>query len=183
MRPRSALLLVDFQRDFLADDGRMPISRNQVDPLIVETNRAISAAREHGVDIVAVGNEFQPKDWFMNILRRNASIAGSDGAVWDGRIAVGDAPYFAKTRGDAFSNERLRQHLAALDIEEVVLAGLMAKACITATARGALICGLSVRILENAVADSSDRAKNNALRKLAAIPGVRVERDGPNAFE
>lgn len=82
-----------------------------------------------------------------------------------------DAPYFTKTRGDAFSNERLRQHLAALGIDEVVLAGLMAKACMTATTRGAIAAGLRVRVLEGAVADSSDRAKANALRRLAAIPG------------
>jgi nicotinamidase-related amidase len=115
-------------------------------------------------------------------LRRNAAIAGSTGAVWDDRIAVDDAPYFSKQRGDAFSNERLRQHLAALGTEEVALAGVMAKACVTATARGALTGGLRVRVLENAVADTSDRAKVAALRKLAAIPGVRVDRDGSTAF-
>jgi nicotinamidase-related amidase len=104
-------------------------------------------------------------------LRRKASIAGSKGAAWDERLAVHDAPYFTKTRGDAFSNERLRQHLAALGIDEVVLAGLMAKACMTATTRGAIAAGLRVRVLEGAVADSSDRAKANALRRLAAIPG------------
>ncbi len=66
MPPRSALLLVDFQRDFLADDGRMPISRNQVEPLIIHANLAISAAREQGVHIVAIGNEFPPDDWFVS---------------------------------------------------------------------------------------------------------------------
>jgi nicotinamidase-related amidase len=128
MPHRSALLLVDFQRDFLADNGRMPISRSQVEPLIIQTNRAISAARAQGVHIVAVANEFSPDDRLMNVLRRNAAIAGSEGAAWDERVTVHDAPYFTKTRGDAFSNERLRDHLATLGIEEVVLAGLMAKA-------------------------------------------------------
>ena len=177
MPPRSALLLVDFQRDFFGDDGRMPISRKHVEPLILQTTLAISAARAHGVPIVAIGNEFQPHDWLMNMMRRNAAIAGSKGAAWDEqRVAAHGAPYFSKTRGDAFSNERLRQHLAALGIEEVVLAGLMAKACIAATARGAIAAGLRVRVLEGAVADASDRAKAHALRRLAAIAGVRIDR-------
>jgi nicotinamidase-related amidase len=182
MPHRSALLLVDFQRDFLADNGRMPISRSQVEPLIIQTNRAISAARAQGVPIVAVANEFSPDDRLMNVLRRNAAIAGSEGAAWDERVTVHDAPYFTKTRGDAFSNERLRDHLATLGIEEVVLAGLMAKACITATTRGAIAAGLSVRVLGGAVADTSDRAKATALRRLAALPGVRVERAESSAF-
>ena len=29
-RGRHALMLIDFQVDFLADDGRMPVARNQV---------------------------------------------------------------------------------------------------------------------------------------------------------
>jgi nicotinamidase-related amidase len=169
--------LIDFQRDFLADDGRMPIARDQVEPLIAKTNRIISDARAHGVPVVAIGNEFAPHDTVMNFFRRNAAVAGSAGAAWDERVAAGDAPYFAKTRGDAFSNERLGRHLTELGVEEVVLAGVMAKACVTATARGALQAGLRVRVLAGAVADTSERAKTNALAKLAALPGVAVERE------
>ena len=33
-RTRRALLLIDFQRDFLAGDGRMPVARNQVGPVL-----------------------------------------------------------------------------------------------------------------------------------------------------
>ena len=33
-RARRALLLIDFQRDFLAGDGRMPVARNQVGPVL-----------------------------------------------------------------------------------------------------------------------------------------------------
>lgn len=179
MHPRRALLLIDFQRDFLADDGRMRVARHQVEPLIAHANRAISDARAHGEPIVAIGNEFKPSDRILNVIRRNAAVAGSQGAAWDSRVDATGAPYFAKTRGDAFSNDHLKRHLEELGIEEVVLAGVMAKACITATARGALRSGLRVRVLANAVADSSDRAKADALRRLAAIPGVVVQREDP----
>ncbi len=177
MNQPSVLMLIDFQRDFLADDGRMPIARDQVEPLVSGANRAIAEASAQGVPIVRIGNEFAPSDRVMNLLRRHAAIAGSSGAAWDRRISADGAPYFAKTRGDAFSNERLRRHIAELAAEEVVLAGVMAKACVTATARGALREGLKVRVLADAVADTSDRAKANALRKLAALPGVVVESD------
>jgi nicotinamidase-related amidase len=174
MTSRSALLLIDFQRDFLDDNGRMPIARNQVEPLIAETNQAIAAARAKGIEVLGIGNEFSPRDWFMNTLRRNAALAGSDGAAWDDRIPLDGAPYFTKTQGDAFSNEQLKQHLRDLGTEEVILTGLQSKACVMATARGAIKEGLRVRILERAVADTSDGARERALRRLAAIPGVSI---------
>ena len=35
--PRRALFLIDFQRDFLADDGRMPVARDQVAPVLADS--------------------------------------------------------------------------------------------------------------------------------------------------
>jgi nicotinamidase-related amidase len=175
MSARRALLLIDYQHDFLDDAGRMPIARHQVAPLIAETQRAIAAARASGMDVIAIGNEFKPNDWFMNALRRRAAIAGSRGAAWDERLPIAGLPYFPKVASDAFSNAALRRYLVERGTEEVVLAGLQSKACVTATARGARKAGLRVRVLGPAVADTSDGAKRNALRKLAAMPGVAVD--------
>jgi nicotinamidase-related amidase len=174
MSARRALLLIDFQRDFLDADGRMPIARHQVEPLIVETRRAVEAARKEGMDVIAIGNEFRPGDW-LNFFRRNAAIAGSPGAAWDARLPIAGIPYFPKTQSDAFSNAELRRYLAERGTEEVILTGLQSKACVSATARGARKAGLRVRVLARAVADTSDRARKHALRKLAAIPDVCVE--------
>ncbi len=171
---RRALLLIDVQRDF-HDDGRMPIARHQVGRVIFEANRAIEDARSRGDAIVAIGNEFEPHDRLMNLLRRNASIAGSAGAMWDRRIVVDGAAYFSKSRSDAFSNARLAPYLADQRVDEVVLSGVFARACAAATARGALSRGMRVRLVESALGDSSDRAKENALRKLGKLPGVVIE--------
>jgi nicotinamidase-related amidase len=168
-----ALLLLDFQYDFLSDHGRMPVARHQIVPVIAAANAAIAQARGAGITIVAIGNEFRASDWFMNLLRRNAAIAGSQGAAWDARVDIGSAAYFPKARGDAFSNPDLTAFLAEQHTAEVVLAGLYASACVTATARGALARGLSVRVLKAAVADSSDRRRAAALARLSRL-GVLV---------
>lgn len=168
-----ALLLLDFQCDFLSDQGRLPIARHQVAPVIAAANTAIAQARGAGIAIVAIGNEFRASDWLMNLLRRNAAIAGSRGAAWDDRVGIEGAAYFSKSRGDAFSNPDLTAFLAQQSTEEVVLAGLYASACVTATARGALARGLSVRVLKAAVADSSDRRRAAALARLSRL-GVQV---------
>ena len=168
-----ALLLLDFQYDFLSDNGRMPVARNQIAPVIAAANAAIAQAREAGIDIIAIGNEFRAGDWFMNLLRKNAAIAGSSGAAWDARVDIKGATYFSKTRGNAFSNPNLMAFLAEQRTEEIVMAGLYASACVTATAKGALAQGLKVRVLPQAVADSSDRTREAALARLSRL-GVKV---------
>jgi nicotinamidase-related amidase len=167
-------MLIDFQHDFLAADGRMPIARHQLADLIATTNRAIAQARTGGLTIVAVGNEFDPADRLMNVLRRGAAIAGSKGAAWDARVPIGEAAYFAKQRGDAFSNASLHRYLAERDVDEVILTGVYAKACVTATARGARAAGLRVVVLKDAVADAGDREKARALHRLSKIPGITI---------
>lgn len=161
-----ALLLIDFQRDFLLPDGRMPVARAQVDKVIVAANTAIATAQANGDVIVAVGNEFPRSSFVANLFRRHAAIAGSPGAQWDARVPIAGARYFSKWRSNAFCNRELELFLQARGVRELTLTGLFAKACVTATAKAALARGFQVNILAEAVADSSDKAREAALRRL-----------------
>jgi nicotinamidase-related amidase len=174
---RRALLLIDFQRDFLDDDGRMPVARNQVASVLAATRAAIGRAQRDGDLIVKVGNEFRPRDWAGNLLRRHAAVAGSTGTRWDARADVPGAPYLPKWKPDAFCNPRLQQLLASHGIEQVVLAGLYARACVSATAKGALARSLRVTVQQDAVACRSDSSRQAALERLARI-GAEVTAGG-----
>ena len=99
----------------------------------------MAEARDAGDLIVAIGNEFRPGDILMNLFRRNASILGSEGASWTDRLPLDGATYFPKWAGSAFVNPELNPWLRAHNVKTLVLAGLMAKACITATAKDALV--------------------------------------------
>lgn len=164
---RRALLLIDFQNDFLRDDGRMPVCRAQVQSLLATTRDAINSAQVAGIPIIAVGNEFPPGAHIANFFRRHAAIAGSPGARWDDRLPLGDILYFPKWKGDAFCNPGLARKLTELGTEEVILAGVYARGCISATARGALARGFRVRILAPAVACATDRSRAFALGRLS----------------
>jgi nicotinamidase-related amidase len=180
-RIRRALLLVDFQRDFLADDGRMPVARNQVGPMLAATRAAVERARADGDLIVKIGNEFRRGDWIGNVLRRHAAVAGSTGTAWDARADAHGAVYLAKWKGSAYCNPVLQQLLEREGTGHVTLCGLYARACVTATARAAKASGLRVTVLRDAVACRSDASREAALRRLArlgieiadAIPGQR----------
>lgn len=163
---RAALLLIDFQRDFLASDGRLPVARSQVEPVIAAANAAVARARAQGDAIVAIGNEFPRRAWIANLFRKFSALAGSRGATWDERVDRAGAAYFPKSQADAFGNPALGDFLKAQRIGEVTLAGLFANACVAATANGAMAHGLKVNVLADAVAAGSDAARAGALRRL-----------------
>ena len=152
---RRALILLDFQRDFLADDGRMPVARHHVAPVLAAARRAADQARLSRDLIVKVGNEFRRRDLLGNLVRCRAAVAGSAGTAWDDRIDLGGALYVPKSAASAFTNPALGAVLDAHSVRYVTIAGLFASGCVRARAEAALRRGLVVEVLGDAVACSS----------------------------
>jgi nicotinamidase-related amidase len=166
---RRALLLIDFQEDFLAPGGRMPVDQGHVQPAMEAARRAVDDALDQGDLIVKIGNEFRQSSVIGNLFRRHAAMKDSRGAQWDGRIDPPEAMYVAKWRSDAFCNPDLVALLEVEEVGQVRLTGLYAKACITATAKGALKRGLSVQVIGDATACSSEKSRRAALDKLRRL--------------
>ena len=162
----SALMLIDFQADFLDDDGRMPVARTHVEPMIAAAASAVELFKRRGRPMVAIGNEFRRSDIVMNLIRRNASVEGTPGARWDDRIPLDGAKYFPKWGSSAFGNPELEPWLRAHGIGALVIGGLMARACVTATTKAAIERGFRVMLLEPAIACVSDRSRRRALARL-----------------
>jgi nicotinamidase-related amidase len=172
---RRALLLLDFQDDFLASDGRMPVARDQVEPVLVATRAAIAQAQARGDLIIQIGNEFRPRDVVGNLMRRGAAVSGSPGTRWDPRFAAPGAVCAAKWKSDAFCNPALEKLLREHRIQDVIVAGLYARACVAATAKAALAHGFQVHVLGDAVACRSDTSREVALGRLRRR-GARIVR-------
>jgi nicotinamidase-related amidase len=170
---RRALLLIDFQEDFLAPGGRMPVDQDQVKPAIEAARRAVDEALDDGDLIVKIGNEFRQSDVIGNLLRHRAAMKDSLGARWDARIDPPVANYVPKWRADAFCNSDLMALLEEQGVGQVRLTGLYAKACITATAKGGRKRGSSVQVIGDATACSSEKSRQVALDKLRLI-GIEV---------
>lgn len=163
---RRALVLIDFQNDFIEPTGRMPVDQGQVVSVLQSARQAISHAQQTGDLVVAIGNEFRPTDYLMNLLRRNASIAGSPGARWVRDLPLDGIPYFAKWASSAFVNSDFARWLQAENVRTLRLTGLQAKACVTATAKDAMKRGYAVEVLDDAIACVSDRSRARALARL-----------------
>jgi len=176
--PRSdatALLVLDLQVDFVERSGRMPIASEQIEQVLTRSNRAIAAAAAGHLTIVYIGNEYTRWDIPGNWFRRNAARSGTPGAMLDPHLKkVAGAPYLPKRRGDAFSNPDLERLLRSDHINRIVLCGVYAGDCVTATARGALGKGFAVTILSDAVGAASAAERQLALVKLARS-GAQIE--------
>lgn len=167
-----ALLLLDMQRDFLADDGRLPIEFAQVAPLIAAAGAAVRLAEREGVPVIAVRNAFPAGARLGNLLRRNAALAGSAGAEWDPRVPLGEAMLFDKARPDAFTEPRFGAALQAREVRHLIVGGVFASACVTATVRSAILRGYQVTLLCQAIGDRTAARKLSALHRLAAAGAV-----------
>jgi nicotinamidase-related amidase len=165
-RPRRALLLIDFQDDFLEPNGRMPVCRSHVGPALAAAKLAVDEAQRAGDPVLAIGNEFRPQDHLMNLLRRGASIAGSPGSRWTSKLPLADVPYLPKWATSAFVNPTLDEWLRANAVGTLALTGLKAGACVSATAKDALARGYKVELIADAIACDSDASRRRALAVL-----------------
>lgn len=163
---RAALLLLDLQRDFLAGDGRMPVAQGQVAGLLCAVNRLAESSREIGWPVIRIRNEFSPWDFPANLFRRNAAIRGRPGAEDDPRVVVAADHRFCKSRADAFSNPQMEAFLRSAKADTVVIAGVFAEGCVSATAKGARRAGFRPVVVADAVAGANDRKVETALERL-----------------
>ena len=175
---RQALLLIDFQNDFVLDQGRMPVARCQVGGAIAAAKEALSGALARRELVAAIGNAFLSNDWLGNFLRRRAAMSGSWGAQWDTRLPIAGLSYFSKWASDAFVNPALEVWLRDQGVTRVVLAGMFARKGVSSTARGAFRRGFQVRVLAAASACSSDASRTAAFGRLERM-GARIERPAP----
>ena len=141
----------------------MPVARTHVAPAVAAAAEVVDLFKRHGLPVVAVGNEFRRSDIVMNILRRYASVEGSPGARWDSRVPIDGAKYIPKWGGSAFGNQELETWLRARGVGTLVISGLMAPACVTATAKAAIARGFRAMLIELAIAGVSDRSRDRAL--------------------
>jgi maleamate amidohydrolase len=171
-RPRSALLLVDLQEDFLSEAGRMSVAREQVEPMLHAIEELAAQAQARELPVAHVRNVFSRGD-IANWFRNHAAVDGEPGTKLDPRTAALSATVFDKSAPDSFSNEGLDTFLRDRQVDHLVLTGVFADGCVYWTARGALNRGYRVTVVRHAVADSNDENRTDALENLAER-GVRV---------
>lgn len=172
--PRTALVLIDFQSDYLHPGGRMAVAQNQVDPMLNAANAMIEAARKNAINVIYVRDEFSRFEFIRNMLRNDAALRYEAGSALDPRLDGTAGVYFNKERGNAFSNSEFVSHLEALNLGNLVIAGVYAGGSVAATALDAMRRGYKVTVISDAIAGSNDEARDKALAELKGA-GAQIE--------
>ena len=163
--PQKALLVIDMQIDYIDENGKFPIQKNQINNLIETINNITADFNDNDYQIIYMRNIFRRND-IKNIFRNFAVIEGTTGAEIDPRINIVSDNIFDKYTPNAFSNKRFENFLIENQINELYVCGVMADECVYETALGAFDRNYIVNYISNAVGSSSAGNIENAIEKL-----------------
>jgi nicotinamidase-related amidase len=180
--PQTVLLVMDMQEDFLGENAKMPINKEQIPAITAVVNSLIDEFERNGQQIIYIKSEF-PKIAIGNNIRHHAAIVGSPGTEIYGKIRISGKVIFSKKKPNAFSNPEFEKYLVENQVSQLVITGVYADQCVLDTALGALDRKYQVKFVRNGVGSSSEEAVNKACEKVkkrgAEVieyqPGVRIE--------
>lgn len=185
MDKHTALLVIDYTCDFVADDGALTCgaAAQRIDKNIVSL---IEAAESSGAcvavcnDVHEIGDTSHPE---YHLFPAH-NIRGSEGRELYGLTRQAAEGFCAKhpdravmldkTRYNAFFATELHAWLQRHDVQNLVLTGVCTDICILHTAIGGYELNYKLKIHENAVASFNEQAHEFAIAHMAQSLGAQV---------
>lgn len=131
-RPNTALLVVDVQREVVAE------AHNR-DGVIANITTLVGRARNENVPVIWVQHSSE------------GMPMGSEGWEYVPELQRGESePLVHKAYGDSFEDTDLESVLARLGVGRLVVSGASTDACVRSTLHGALVRGYDVTLVEDA---------------------------------
>jgi nicotinamidase-related amidase len=139
--PRRALIVIDVQNEYFT--GQMKIEYPPVETSLPNIGRAMDAAREAGIPVVAVQHDAPESSPIFAV--------GSDGWQLHPLVAQRAADHrINKKMASVFAGTDLAEWLAANAIDTLTIVGYMTHNCNASTIYEAMHRGLQVEVLEDA---------------------------------
>jgi nicotinamidase-related amidase len=169
---RTALLVIDMQRDFLEPGA--PAATIGGLALVPRINRVTRAARQAGVPVVFTHERHRAdmSDFGIELeYERVHCLEGSPGAELVAGLVVEPRDYHitSKRRYDAFQGTDLHELLRSLDIGMLVVTGVCTDVCVSATVQRARCLDYRVFLVTDGVAATSRARHAAALRCLGHV--------------
>lgn len=136
----SALVMVDLQNTYRS--GTMALVG--VEEALLEARALLQRARAAGTPIVHIQHDAGPGSPY--------DVRAENGAIADLVAPISGETVIVKNYPNAFVATNLDEHLKALGVKNVILAGFMTHMCINSTARGAFNLGYAPTIVDAATA-------------------------------
>ena len=188
-RSTTALLLMDLQRDIVAEDGKFGSqgmgAAVTASGVIPANARALAAAREAGLPVLHIGVEQRPglvmnlsAGLFAGVVESGALMAGTPGAEFMPDVAPLDDEYVAmKGAVSGFAGTDLEAQLRNIGVRDLVLGGVATNFVIEGTARQAVDAGYRVTILRDACCSFTPEMHEFALTVLENLASIATVDD------
>ena len=165
---KTALIVVDVQRVVTNKEDKLKFGYNRCGDCIMNINRLIAYGQKMGWDIIYVTHA---TPWYFPVHAAVTGfrfMKGSENARFDERLQVVSNNIFEKMTGSAFSSGKLKKLLKKNGIEKVMVCGLAADACVSATAKSAHAKGYKTTVVTDSCISKTDERAKAAFEKLAA---------------
>lgn len=174
----TALLLIEFQNEFVSDGGVLHNAVAEVmrtTQMLANTRAAVEAARAKGVCIMHAPIAFKPGyaeisarpyGILKNVVEGNAFVKGSWGADFAPGLvpAAADIVIEGKRGLDTFASTNLDFILRSKGLSTLALAGFLTNCCVESTMRSAYERGFDVVTLIDCMAATSSEEHANAIK-------------------
>ena len=184
----AALIVVDVQNDFCADEGFFAKAGNDVSmaqEMLPNLRRLIDGARAAGVQVIFVQGIYDPvylpAPWYERNTRLNFEvprcISGTWGADFYGVAPLESETIVRKHRYSAFVNTELDLILRSRQIRTVITTGVATNICVESTSRDAFMRDYYVALVDDASAAYSREQHQAALMNISIGFGVVTKVD------
>lgn len=135
-----ALVIVDIQRDYFPG-GKMPL--HEPEAAAAKAGEVLEAFRAAGEPVVHVQHLSPAGGEFL--------VEGTDGAEIMAPVTPrADEKLITKQAPNSFLGTDLERHLRSLEVDEVVVAGMMTSMCVDATTRAGADLGFKMTLVPDA---------------------------------
>jgi ureidoacrylate peracid hydrolase len=185
----AALVVVDVQNDFVADQGFFGKIGADVKAIqqrcIPNLKRLVDGARGAGVPVVFIQAIYDPKDVSAPMRERNRRrtvemprcLTGSWGADFHGVRPLPGEKVVIKHRYSGMINTELDAVLKQLGVDSLLMTGVATDTCVESTARDAYFMDYYVTLVEDCCGAFNVQDHQNALKRFDRDYGAVVTAD------
>ncbi len=182
----TALIAIDFQRDFIDADGGCNAGgagTERLAAVVPVAQAAVIAARTAGIRIIHTREAYQPDLSDLNPLKKQSDYVGREGPLgrclirgepghdFIARMQPGPGEHVIDKPGfSAFYATDLEDHLQAQDVSHLIIMGVTYQCCVHSTLRDAVDRGYWCLTLDDCCA-ALDAGLEDAVRQIIRSEG------------
>lgn len=173
---KTALLIIDMLNDFVREGAPLEVPATRA--ILPALTARLAAARSVGIPVIYICDAHRPDDpEFVRMGWPPHAVKGTPGASVVNELAPLETdPVVEKTAYSGFHHTGLEGILQASGVSSLVLTGCVTNICILYTAYDAVLRGYRVTVPVDCVAALDPADGDFALRQMARVLGVTVER-------